>query len=140
MLVRLAHKSLRKNGFTLIELMMTIIVTGIIAVPLSLLLFQHVDSTFKSQYYTLGLNLARFEIEKVSNLVYATVTTGTFNFPNYNGYNYDVTRTVSYVPGTGTDASTENLKLVKVDAKKAGSATVLVSLQTYLVKNVTYGL
>ena len=136
MLVKLIRRLRPKIGFTLIELLMTIIVLGIVAVPLSLLIFQHVQSTFQSQDHTFALNLARLEMEKVNNMAYANVTVGTFNFANYQGYPFDVTRTVTLIANTPP----EGLKQVKVDVKKNASATILVSFITYLVASVTYGL
>ena len=129
------HRHKNKNGFTLVELIMTIIVTSIIAIPLSLLISQHVESTFQSEDYMMATNLARFDMEKAKNIGYAGIGTGVFNYPNYQGYNYDITRTVTVVATSGT----EGLKQIKVEAKKAGSATVLARLFTYLENNVGYG-
>ena len=126
----------RLKGFSLIELVMTIVVVSIAAIPLSLLLSQHVESTFVSEDYTMGLHLARFEMEKVRNMSYANIVSATLS--NYQGYNFNVARTVAYAQGNA--ASAESLKQVKVDVTKTGSATVLVSLTTYVTKNVLYGL
>ena len=128
-----------KNGaFTLIELIMTIVVVSIAAIPLSLLVSQHVTSVFQSADYTMAVNLGRFEMEKVNNMIYANIATASFS--NYQGYSYDITRTVSYAPGGGSGATAESLKKIQVDVKKAGSATVIVSFITYIAKNVLYGL
>jgi len=129
---------LKAKGFTLIELIMTIVVVGIIAVPLSLLLSQHIQGVFDSADYTLANNLARFEMEVVNNLVYTNITSA--NIYPYQGYDYTVTRTVTYAQGSASTA--ESLKKVVIDVKKSGSisATVLTSLVTYIAKNVGYGL
>lgn len=113
------------------------VVVGIIAIPLSLLVSQHVQSAYRSEDYTLALNLARFEMERADNLNY---TTGLLNasFTNYQGYNYDVARTVAYAQGNA--ASIESLKRVAVDVTKSGNVTILVSLVTYIAKNVRYGI
>ena len=126
---------MKRQGFTLIELILTIVVVSICAIPLSLLVSQHVTSLFQSQDYTMAVNLARFEMEKVNNMSYANIVSG--SFLNYRGYPYDVTRTVSYAQGNGSTA--ESLKKIQVDVKKAGSSTVLVTFLTYIVRNIIYG-
>jgi prepilin-type N-terminal cleavage/methylation domain-containing protein len=129
---RLRHKT----AFTLIELIMTIVVVGIVAVPLSLLLSQHIESTFQSEDLTIATNLSRFEMEKVNNLAYASIVNATFS--NYEGYNYDVARTVTYAQGS--DVSAESLKKITVEVRKSGSAAVLANITTYIARNVSYGL
>lgn len=126
----------RKRAFTLIELIMTTIVVGIIAIPLSLLISQHLESVFQSQDYSAARNLARLEMEKVSNTDYAGISS--VSFSNYEGYDYDLARTVSYEQGGAAD--TENLKKISLTVTKHGKAEVLVRLVTYIAKNVSYGL
>ncbi len=121
-----------KKGFTLIELIMTIVVVGLIALPLELSLNAQINGTVQSGAYTTAINLARFEMEKVNNLAYASISSA--SLPNYNGYAYDVTRTVAYAQGNA--GSTESLKQITVSVTQAGSATVLASLTTYIAKNV----
>ena len=126
-----------RSGFTLIELIMTIVIIGIVALPLSLLLVRHIESTFRSSDSVMALNLARFEMERVSLMSYSNVVTAAL--PNYQGYNYNVARTVTEVitsPPFGPARKT-----IRVDVRKTGSSAVLVSLVTYRAKNnVGYGL
>ena len=122
---------------------MTIIVTSIIAVPLSLLITQHMESLFESQDHTMAFNLARFEMERVNNMSYPNIkydniAIGSTSFANYQGYDYDVTRIVAYVQGS--NATTERLKQITVQVTKHGSAAILVSLVTYVARNVAYGI
>ncbi|MFH1876291.1 MAG: prepilin-type N-terminal cleavage/methylation domain-containing protein [Candidatus Omnitrophota bacterium] len=124
------------TGFTLIELIMTIVVVAIIALPLSVMLSQQVQSTFRSSDYSSALNLARLEMEKVNNLAYDSIASGTF--ASYEGYPFDVTRTVNFAPGSGVILS-ESLKQIKVEVRKAGDVTVLAELVTYIARNVNYG-
>jgi len=131
------QKLRRKRGFSLIELIMTIVVVGIISVPLSLLISQHVESMVQSQDYTLAINLARFEMEEVNNMDYASIVSKTSSSP-YKGYNYDVIRTVSFVP-PGDAGSSESLKQITVTVRRSGEATDLVTLVTYIARNVSYG-
>lgn len=124
------------RGFTLIELIMTIIVMGIVAIPLSLMITEHVRSVFVLRDLTMARNLAQFEMERVNNMNYANILSA--SFPNYQGYNYNVTRTVTYVQGDG--ASVESLKRIRVDVTKSGQTNVLVSVITYVAGNISYGL
>ena len=129
-------RRLRHQGFTLIELILTIIVVGIAAIPLSLMVFQHIESVYTSEDYTLARNLARSDLELVNNTAYANILTATFL--RYQGYNYDLTRTVTFAQGSA--ASAESLKQITVSVTRHGSATVLLTLTTCIAKNVNYGL
>ena len=84
----------------------------------------------------MALHLARFKMETIFNTAYASITSATDS--SYQGYTYNVTTTVSYAFGTSLTA--ESVKLVTVSVTKTGSATVLVTLNNYIVKNVTWGL
>jgi prepilin-type N-terminal cleavage/methylation domain-containing protein len=124
------------RSFTLIELIMTMVVMGVVAVPLSLLLSQHTQSVFQSADYTTALNLARLEMEKVNNTAYASINSASYT--NYSGYDYDLTRTFIYAYGTAMSA--QSVKKILVSVTKHGSATELFSLVTYIAKNVNFGL
>ena len=127
---------MRKTGFTLIELILTIVVVGIVAVPLSLVIAQNCSSVFYSEGVTIAFNLARLEMETVNNLSYASVANAAFS--SYQGYGYNVTRTVSYVYGSAI--TTESLKKISIQVKRVGSSAVLATLVTYRANNVSYGL
>jgi prepilin-type N-terminal cleavage/methylation domain-containing protein len=126
----------KRKAFTLVELIMTIIIVSIISIGLALMLSQHIEGAFYSEDLTTALNLARLEMEKVNNMSYANINSA--NFTNYEGYSYDLTRTVAYQYGNAS--STESTKKVTVEVKKAGTSAVLISLVTYLAKNISYGL
>jgi len=115
---------------------MTVVVIGIIAVPLALLINQQIKSVFVSQDLTVARNLARFEMEKINNIPYADIVSA--DFSNYQGYGYNVVRAVSYVEGN--DTSPESLKKITVSVVKSDNAQILAVLITYLAKNVSYGL
>lgn len=123
-------------GFTLIELVMTIVVAGVIAIPLSLTISQYIKSVFKAQDYTMAANLARAEIERVNKMTYTSMVTASFT--NYQGYPYNVARTVTYI--AGSSGSTNSLKQIVVSVTKSGSAEVLANFTTYFARNVSYGL
>ncbi len=135
-IVKSIFQSRPNSGFSLVELIMTIVVMSIVSVPLSLLIGAHLESVFVSEDEAMAQNLARFEMEKVNNMNYANVTSA--NFPNYQGYQYDLVRTVSYVQGNG--ATAESLKKITVDVTKSNGTKVIAGLITYLAKNITYGI
>lgn len=115
---------------------MTIIVVTVTAIPLSQVVFQHIEGAFDSEKFTIARNLARSEMERVNNLLYANIVNA--NFPNYDGYNYDITRTVSYAAGRASSA--ESLKKIVIAVNKSGDPQVLESLVTFIAKNVGYGI
>lgn len=117
---------------------MTIVVVGIVALPISVTLAKHVQSVFVSQDYNMALDLARFEMDKTLNTAYASLAIGTVVSNSYQGYDYDLTSTISYAYGTAVSA--ESVKLVVISVTKHGSATVLVTLKNYIAKNITWGL
>src|SRR3989338_1030637 len=126
---------MRNNkAFTLIELVMTLVIVGVIAAPLGLLIGRQFEGVFLSQEYHEAMNLARFEMERVKKMSYASIVTASFS--NYQGYPYDMTRTVSFAQGSAVSA--ESLKQVIVDVRRSGSAAVLFSLKTYIARNVIY--
>jgi len=114
---------------------MTIVVVGIISIPLSLSLSQHIRSTSVSQENSTAINLGRLQMEEVNNIPGASILIGTTNI-NYTGYPYDITRTVTYVQ----QAPPESLKRITVEVRKSGSAAILVSFVTYIAANVLYGI
>ena len=118
----------RKEAFTLIELVMTIVVVGIVALPISVTLAKHVQSVFLSQDLTMAINFARFDLAQMNNTAYASIASATLN--SYQGYGYDLTRTITYV--NGTSVSAESTKQVNVKVTKSGSATILAELNTYI--------
>ena len=114
---------------------MAIVVSTIVAIPLSLMIRQHVISLNDIQEDSMGIELARYDMERVKNTAYASLSVGTTNFSNYQSYPYDISRTIAMQLGTANAA--ESLKRIQVDVKKAGSSTIFYSLYSYIVKNVT---
>ena len=113
---------------------MAIVVVGIVALPVSITLAKHVQSVFQSQDITMAINLARFDLAQMNNTSYTSIASA--NIPNYQGYGYNLTRTVSYV--NGSSFSAESTKKITVQVTKSGSAEVLVKLVTYISRNIRY--
>ena len=116
---------------------MTIVVVGIVAIPLSLLLSQHIQSIFQSEDLTIARQLARLEMEKVNNMSFASIIDeGDRNFSPYEEYNYDLTRDVEPVDSSGG----ESIISITVEVTRQGDSEVLISLITYIVDNITFGI
>lgn len=124
----------KAKGFTLIELIMTVVVVGIVAIPISVTLSKHIQSVFDSQDITMSNNLARFDLEQMNNTAYASIASAVV--PSYQGYAYTLTRAVSFVNGTALTA--ESTVKITSQITKTGSATVLAGLTAYISKNVRY--
>ena len=99
-----------KKSFTLVELVMTIVVVSILWVPLSLMVFQYIESYVYSENVTSSLQLVRLEMEELFTMDYDNIDSAVF--PQYKGYPYDLNRTVSYVAGDAF--SSESLKKIEV--------------------------
>ena len=130
---RLRRKKTR--GFTLIELIMTVVLVGIVSVPLALLISSHVTGVTYSRAKSLAFNLARLDMEEVNNTAYAAIASA--NFVNYQGYNYNLSRTVTYAAGSGVSA--ESLKQITINVSASGGGSPLATLVTYIARNVSYG-
>ena len=126
-----------RGGFTLVELIMTMVVVGIVSIPLSFLVIGHMESIVVSSDMTIALNLARFEMEIVNSSAYTDILIGTFVNANNPNSDYDVTRIVTYEQGD--DLSAESLKRITVQVTRAGDADVIISLVTFIARNITYG-
>mgnify|MGYP001562893869 FL=1 len=134
-MMKVLLKFSKKRSFALVELIMTVVVVGIIALPISVTLSKHIQSVFISQDYTLTLNLARFEMETVLNTAYASIAVGTSSVIDYQGYvHYDLSKTV-----TETTSGAQGYKFITVSVAK-DTGTISATLKTYVVKNVTWGL
>ena len=133
-MMKYPHKS-SPRGFTLLELVLVIVVLGLTALPLSLLLTEYTEGAALSHDKSLACQLGRMEMEKVRNLGYGEVQSG--DFPGYEGYDYDVSRTVTFIFGDA--GSPESLKMVLVNVRKSGQPSILSRLVTYRARNVLYG-
>lgn len=101
------HKNslLLTAGFTLIELIVTIVVLGLVLIPLGLMCGEYMNAIVYSRDSGVAGNLVKIEMAKVNNLAYADPTLSTSydsTSSNYESYPYDLRRQVNNVPGFGT--------------------------------------
>ncbi|MFH1762442.1 MAG: prepilin-type N-terminal cleavage/methylation domain-containing protein, partial [bacterium] len=129
-----------KKGFTLIELIISIVLMGIIISTIALTYNQLLKGIVKNIQISKAIGLSKTEISIVNNTAYddPALANGYNNtITDYLGSGYDLNRSVSYV--SGNDASAESLKKVTVKVFPAGSTSALISSNIYLAKNVTIG-
>ena len=131
------------EGFTLIEIIISIVLMGIILGTLALGYRQLVKAIFVNQDISEAICLSRMEMAMIDNLNYsdATLAHGYDNITaNYNSSGYDLNRSVSYA--AGNDASAESLKKITVKIVPSGgsfTSDVLITSIIYRAKNVTIG-
>jgi len=144
------------RGLTLVELVVTIILTAIIGIPVGILLAEHLSGALRARDYTVAMNLARREMERLdswNNFCHAdlNLTAGT-PAPNPDPA-YVVTRIVgcqtpasscacscSGTCGSGAPTSARNdVKRVETRVTKSGSGEQLASLVSYRTKYVLFG-
>lgn len=76
-----AQKPQNEKGFTLVELVVTVVVIGIAVVGIGGLYYAMQVAEVQSQHYDMAVRAARTEIEQLRNNGYATLTPGsTINF------------------------------------------------------------
>ena len=124
------------RGFTLIELVITILIISLFVAGIAMIMGQVVVGLAFSGDTVKALSLARLEMSRVNNLPYsdATLADGyNVTTTNYESSVYDLNRAVDYVAGTSN-----NLKEVNVSVYLTGTADILSSLTTY-VADIDFG-
>jgi len=106
----------RERGFTLIELVVTMVFLGIVLVSVSGLFASLRQTNTEANNYTIASEVAQQLVEEYRNLPYANITTGT----------KDVTSYLSSYPSLKTPRSA-TVVVTQVDAKGLISVDVSVS-------------
>lgn len=134
------------RGLTLIELVLTIALAGILAVPTGLLLTEHLREAMSSRDSTFALQLARAEVERLESFnnffKSPELNIGSTLMPNYQGYPYDVTRAVTCQVGNCVSAAlnSQGVKRIDIVVTQAGSLQPQARLISYRTKHVSFGL
>ncbi len=121
----------RSKGVTLVELVVAIVILVLISIPTGLMIAEQIQGMAASSDMTVAGNLARYEMEKLNNLLFASITSGSSAYP---GYAYDVARTV--VTTTGGNGAL--LKDITITVSRTGDPTAIVTLYSSIANNVTY--
>ncbi|OGC05226.1 hypothetical protein A2276_04735 [candidate division WOR-1 bacterium RIFOXYA12_FULL_43_27] len=128
---------MKKAGFTLIEIIMAIVITGIIVISVASAYRQIVFSIGQNAKISKALDLSRLEFSIVNSIGYtdATLAGGYNNLTsNYQSSGFDLRRMVTYEAGDALSA--QSLKHITVTVL-SGSQTIL-STDILRAKNVTY--
>lgn len=124
------------KSFTLIELIVTMVIIGILLVPLGVMIGQFTQSIPYSRDLGASSELVKTEMAKINNLAYndSTLAVGyDVVTSNYQGYPYDLRRTVSAGPIAGS-------KQVQVRVFSPGNtANPITNSLAYLASSVTFG-
>ncbi|MBU9889168.1 MAG: prepilin-type N-terminal cleavage/methylation domain-containing protein [Candidatus Omnitrophica bacterium] len=120
-----------RRGVTLVELVMAIAILAAIAIPMGLMIAEQVRGMMTASDLAAAGNLARYEMEKLNNLPFESIASGSSVYP---GYVYDVSRTVTTTEGAAGAA----LKDITVTVNRPGEATPLTTLYSSIADNVTY--
>ena len=100
---------MKKNGFTLVEIIMVIIILGIASLGLVSVMQQVLFSVHKPQVMQVATGLAEKEAERVLNLSFATVQNEYFNAPAAYGGNFS-----AYSRQTRVNSVDSNNKIVEI--------------------------
>jgi type II secretory pathway pseudopilin PulG len=140
-----------RRGVSLIELILAIGLTGLLSVPLSLLLQAYLQAALDAREVAIAMQLARSELEQLESLNDAchpdldlTGPSGITMDP-YQGSAYALTRIVTCQVGDcatncQTPADLHNgIKRIDIHARRSGSPRVLATLITYRAKFIVFG-
>ena len=144
------------RGMTLVELVLTIALAGIIGFPTGLLVFEHFRSAMDARDAVVATQLARYEMERLDGLnnffaapdLDVSCPSGslvTACTQGYQGFAYDMLRRVDCIAGDccQTGSSSQGMKRIRVTISKtnspACSAQPLAELRTYRAKHVLFG-
>jgi len=128
-----------KKAYTLVELIMTIVIIGLIIIPIASGYKQIVATSAQNSKISKGVNISELEFSIINNTSYTdpALANGYNNLTsNYEGSGMDLRREVSYL--AGTDATAQSIKQITVTIYAGGTSSVVLKTTTYRTKNVIY--
>lgn len=148
-----------RRGLTLIELILTLGLSAILAIPVGLMLSEQLNGALRARSSAVAMSLARYELERLDSLndfchadLTITSPTGVLlaGAPFSSYPSYEVWRIVSCQAQASATActsacvaspgATDNaIKRVEVIATRSGTTDRVASLSTYRSKYVTFG-
>jgi hypothetical protein len=124
------------RGTTLFELVLVLALGIFLLLPLGGVIIGFVDGAHHHGELLTAANLARLEQEQLENVDDYLLIDNAF-FSNYEGYPYDLRRTVTFQQGDGVSA--ESVKKIEVALLPAGQSREILKLSSYRTKNVVLG-
>ena len=144
-------------GLTLVELVITISLAGIIGVPVGIILSRQLDSALRARDYAVAMSLARAAMEQVDSAsdlpafcnLNSTVPAPVSGYPAYTVERVVACQTTgstcncgcSGACGTvaGAASARNDIKRIEIRLTKSGSGERLATLVTYRTKYVLFG-
>jgi len=118
-----------QRGVTLVELVMAMVILLAISIPAASMVGAQIQGMIASTDLTGAGNLARREMERLHNISYASLVSGSSTIAAYT-----MTWTVATVAG----ANGAERKDITLTAKRTGTSDVLATLYASIAKDVTY--
>jgi len=145
-----------RRGLTLVELVLTILLVGLLGVPIGILLAEHLRGGLKTRDSSVAMSLARRELELLDSFnnfchpaLDITSSSGVTFDPYLPGYAYALTRIVSCHVGDCTSSApficpppsnaNNGIKRIELRVTRSGSSDVLATLVSYRAKHVLFG-
>ena len=134
-----------RRGLTLVELVVTIALAGIIGIPTGLLVSEQLRLAIGSQDSNVAMQLGRTEMERLDSLndffAQPDLDVGTTTLLDYQGYPYTLTRVVSCQAGDCIDSGiqVQGIKRIEIRVTRSGSTEPLARLISYRTKHVQFG-
>ena len=122
------------RGFTLIETVIAIVIIGVVFMGLLAVFTGVLTNACRDEVLAISTNLAKSEMERVTRLTYASISSvsNTSFTGNFTNYSYQII--VSAVPtAIANDSSMTNYKQIEVRVTNA--LTGVVSLKTIATNN-----
>lgn len=144
----------RDPGLSLIDLILSISLTSLLAIPVGMLLGSHLEAGLRARDVTVAMNLARHEMERLDSYNdfchadLALTAAAPPPLPGYwTGFPYDLTRIVQCHAGNCDPTcalmpppnSANGIKRIELRVTKSGSGDQAASLVTYRTKFVRFG-
>lgn len=129
------------RGLTLVELVITISLAAIIGVPVGILLSEQLKGALTARDYTVGMALARAELERLESLndFFAIASQPAAPVPGFPAYTRSVTVTCLLGDCRSGATKRQGTKRIDVVVTKTDTPDLVATLVTYRTKHVAFG-
>ncbi len=126
----------KKGGFTLIEIVMTTAIGGVILVGLSLAMQTQMRTAIDNRNYLIALNLGNRQMALMNNAAYPAVAAETAQSADAAFPNFIPTQEVASISTSGV----YSIRQITIRIRKGSAAgAVLLRLDTYRSDLITFG-